>query len=111
MKRSFNSSSGFAEQHTAGRAVAVEQEEAAVGLARQHALHDRQDRRDAGPCGEAGINPRLIRRMRDAETAGRRHHVKLVSGFQLVRGPARKRAAVDLLHGDPQFAVIGTGAD
>ena len=101
----------LAKQHAAGGAVAVEQEEAAVRLARQHALHDRQNRRDAGAGGEADIDPRLIGRVRDAEAAGRRHHVEFVAGFQLVGGPARERAAIDLLHGDAQFAVIGAGAD
>ena len=53
----------LAEQHAAGGAVAVEQEEPAVRLARQHALDDRQDRRDAGAGGKADIDPRLVRRM------------------------------------------------
>ena len=101
----------FAEQDAAGRAVAVEQEEAAVRLARQHAVDDRQDRRDAGAGGEADMDARLVRRVRDAEAPGRRHHVEFVAGLQLIGGPARKRAAVDLLHGDAQFAVVGTGAD
>ena len=101
----------LAEQHARRRAVAVEQEEAAVRLARQHALDDRQDRRDAGAGGKADIDPRLVRRMGDAEAAGRRHHVEFVAGFQFVGGPARERAAVDLLHGDAQFAVVGAGAD
>ena len=53
----------FAKQHARCRAVAVEQEEPAVRLARQHALDDRQDRRDAGARGKADIDPRLVRRM------------------------------------------------
>ena len=101
----------LAKQHAAGRAVAVEQEEPAVRLARQHALHDRQDRRDAGAGGEADIDPRLVGRMRDAEAAGRRHDVEFVAGFQFIGGPARERAAIDLLHRDPQLAVVGAGAD
>ena len=94
-----------------GRAVAVEQKEAAVRLARQHALDDRQDRRDAGAGGKADIDPRLAGRMRDAEAAGRRHHVEFVAGLQFVGGPVRERAAIDLLHRDAQFAVVGAGAD
>jgi hypothetical protein len=34
-----------------------------------------------------------------------------IAGLQFVRGPVRERAAVDLLHRDAQFAVIGSGAD
>jgi hypothetical protein len=49
--------------------------------------------------------------MGDAEAAGRRHHIEFIARLQFVRGPARKRTAIDLLHGDTQFAVIGAGAD
>ena len=101
----------LAEQHARGRTIAVEQEEPAVRLARQHALHDREDRRDAGAGGEADIDPRLAGRRRDAEAAGRRHDVEFVAGLQLVGGPARERAAVDLFYSDAQLAVIGAGAD
>ena len=101
----------LAKQHAAGRAIAVEQEEPAVRLARQHALHDRQDRRDAGAGGKADIDPRLVGRRCDAEAAGRGHDVEFVAGLQFIRGPARERAAVDLLHRDAQLAVVGPGAD
>ena len=101
----------LAKQHAAGGAIAVEQEKPAVRLARQHALDDRKDRRDAGARGEADMDPRLIRCMGDTEAAGRGHDVELVAGFQLVGGPARERAAIDLLHRDAHLAVIGTGAD
>jgi hypothetical protein len=36
-------------------AVAVDQAEAAAGLARQHRLHDRQDGRDAAAAGDAQV--------------------------------------------------------
>ncbi len=101
----------FEEHHARGRAVAVEQKNPAVRLPRQHALDDRQDRRDARACGKADIDPRLVGRSRDAEAAGRRHHIEFVAGLQFVRGPVRERAAVDLLHGDAQFAIVGAGAD
>ena len=78
----------FAEQHAASRAVAIEQEEPALRLPRQHTLGDRQDRRNAGACGEADIDPRLVWRVRDAEAAGWRHHVEFVAGLQFVGGPA-----------------------
>ena len=61
MKRSFSSSSASRNRMPDVDAVAVEQEEAAVRLARQHALDDREDRRDAGARGEADIDPRLAR--------------------------------------------------
>ena len=99
------------EHDVVGRAVAVEQEEAAVGLARQHALHDRQDRRDAGAGREADMDSAGIRWRDRTETSGRRHHIELVTAFQFVRRPARKRAAVDLLHRDTDLAVVGAGAD
>ena len=110
-KRSFSSSSASRNSMPRCRAIAVEQEEPAVRLARQHALDDRQDRGDAGAGGKADIGPRLVRRRRDAEAAGRRHHVELVAGLQFVGRPARERAAIDLLHGDAQLAVLGSGAD
>src|SRR3954447_26479378 len=44
------------EHNVVGRAIAVEQEEAAVGFAREDALDDRQDRRDAGPSGKADMD-------------------------------------------------------
>ena len=101
----------FEEQHVRCRAVAVKQKEAAVWFARQHALDDRQDRRDAASGGKADIGPRLAGRMGNAEAAGRRHHVELVAGLQFVGGPVRERAAVDLFHGDTQLAVVGPRAD
>src|SRR6185312_15190297 len=55
----------LAEHPALGGAVAVEQEEAAVWLTRQHALHDREDRRNAAAGGKADIGPRLARRGRD----------------------------------------------
>src|SRR6266702_2940654 len=81
-------------QHAAGRAIAVEQKELAVWLARQYAFHDRKNRRDAGAGGEADINPRIIGRRRDAEAAGRRHDVEFVAWFQFIGGPARERATI-----------------
>ncbi len=78
----------LAEQHAAGRTIAVEEEKPAVRLARQHAFDDRQNRRDAGAGGEADIYPRLAGRVREAETAGRRHDVELVADFQFIGGPA-----------------------
>jgi len=91
----------FAEQHATSGTIAVEQKEPAVWLARQHALDDRQDRRDAGAGGEADIEPPRIRRRHDAEATGRRHDVELVASLQLVGGPVRERAAIDLLYRDP----------
>jgi len=91
--------------------VAVKQKEVAVGLARQHALHQRKDRGDAAAGGKADIDSRVFRCGPHAEAAGRRHHVELVAGFQLGRGPGRERPAIDLLHGNTQLAVVGAGAD
>ena len=100
------------EHDVVGRAVAVEQEEAAVRLARKHALDDRQDRRDAGARGKAdmdacrlsagGITPK---RPVGVITSSSSPH------FEFVRCPVRKRAAVDLLHGDAHLAVVRAGAD
>src|SRR5258706_16235218 len=86
----------LAKQHAAGRAIAVKQKEPAVRLARQHALHDRKDWRDAGAGGKTSIDPGLARRRRYAEAAGRRLDVEFVAGFQLIGSPARERAAIDL---------------
>ncbi len=80
----------LAKQHAAGRAVAVEQEKLAFGFARQHALGDRQDRRDAGARGEADMNPRLIGRMHDAEAAGRCHDIEFVAGLSVHRPPSSR---------------------
>jgi len=89
----------------------VEQKERLFGFARQHTLYDRQNRRDAGARREADIDSRLVRRMRDAEAAVGVMTSSSSPGLQLVRGPIRECAAIDLLHGNAEFAVIGTGAD
>jgi hypothetical protein len=70
-----------AEQHVGHGPVAVEQEEAAFGLAREHAADDRQDGRDARARRKAGIGPILAGRPDLAEAAGRRHHVDGVPGW------------------------------
>jgi hypothetical protein len=102
---------GLAKQHAAGRAIAVEQKEAAVRLQRQHALDDGKDRRDAGTRGKADVDAGFGRRGRNAEATGRRHHIEHVAATELIGRPVRERAAIDLLHGDAQFAVVGTGTN
>src|SRR5664279_343865 len=79
---------GLTKQHAGGRSVAIKQKEPAAGLARQHAPHDRKNRRDAGASGKTDIEPRLAGRRRDAEAAGRRHDVEFIAGLQFVGGPA-----------------------
>ena len=93
------------------RAVPIEQEEAATRLAREYAFHDRQDRRDAGAGRKADMDASHIGRWDHAEAPGRGHHVEFIAAFQLVGRPARERAAIDLLHGDADFAVIRARAD
>ena len=88
-------------QHAAGRAIAVEQKESTVRLARQHAFYDRQDRRDPGAGGEADIDARLAGRGRDTEAAGRCHDIEFVADSEFIGGPTGERTAVDLFYGNP----------
>src|SRR4051812_26010165 len=99
------------EHDVVGRAIAVEQEELAVRLARKRALDDRQDRRDAGPSGKADMDTPGAGRRDHAEASRRRHHVERVTALQIVRCPARKRATINLLDRDAYLAVVGPGAD
>src|SRR6185437_8841699 len=61
------------EHHAFARTVAIEQEEAAFGLARQHALHNREDRRDAAAGGKTDIGPRPRTKTRRHPPSSRRY--------------------------------------
>ena len=101
----------FLEHRRLQRPVAVDQREAAVGLACQHRLHDRQDRRDAAAAGDADVMSMRRGIDRHEEAALRRHHADLVAGFQMRVDPVGEHAASDLAHADAQFAIVDAGTD
>ena len=81
-----------AEHDVCGAAIAVEQEEAALLLACQHAAQDREHRRDAGASAERDMRARLLRRESDAEPAGGRHHLDRIAPRSAMQRPRRKTA-------------------
>ncbi|MGY4508335.1 hypothetical protein ACVIN2_001789 [Bradyrhizobium sp. USDA 3650] len=99
------------EHDVVGGAIAVEQEELAVRLARKRALDDRQDRRDAGAGGKADMDTPGAGRRDHTKASRGRHHVQRVAALQIVRCPARKRATINPLDGDAYLTVVGPGAD
>ncbi len=100
-----------AKHHGGGALVAVKQGDVAPGLAGQHCLDDRQDRRDAAAGADAHV-PALAFRVEFAvETALRRHDLQGVAGFQLLVGPGGENPAVDVLDADAQQAVVQPRAD
>ena len=93
------------------RAVAVDQGEAAVRLARQHGLHDGQDGRDAAAARNAQVMPVRRRLKRHEEAALRRHHLQCVAHLEPGVDPVGKHAAADFAHAHAQLVVVHTGAD
>ena len=100
------------EHHRAGRAVAVDEREAARRLRGQRGLDDRQQRRDAAAGGEAQV----VLATRSASSGT----LKWPSGgmtsivspaFSALVGPGREHAAGRLLDRDAQRAVLHRRTD
>ena len=101
----------FLEHRRLQAAVAVDQREARMRLARQHCLHDRQDRRDAAAAGDADVVAVRGGVQRHEEAALRCHHLHRVAGFQVGIYPVAEDPALDLAHAHAQLAIVDAGTD
>ncbi len=91
------------------RAVAVDERRPGFRIGRQLRADDRNDRRDAGACGEENIVPARAD-VRGEPPLGRGDVDTRALPQQFV-DEARKASAVDLPHRDPQFPLVDAGAD
>ena len=82
----------LAEDDAVDRAVAVDQREAAIGLARQHMADQPHHRRDAAARGDGEIGAAIAAVIRRNEAAGRRHDLERRSRRQILHARGRRTA-------------------
>ena len=99
------------EHHAAGLAVAVDQRHPAFGLACQHSLDDRQDRRDAAAGGDAHVVELVFGIDIRREMPLRRQGFDDIADLQTIVGPVGEFSAGHALDADLQAAIILSRTD
>ena len=99
------------EHDRGGALVAVQQGDAAGGLAPQSRLDDGKNRRDAASRRDAQVIARVVLMQRREEVALGRHDLDDIAAPQFFIGEGGKRPSRHSFDGDPQFVFIYAGAN